>query len=53
MKAELTIEEMAARGEIPSALEGCYLRLGPNPMAQLKRETEARRASEQAKEGDK
>jgi carotenoid cleavage dioxygenase len=33
MTAELTIEELAVEGEIPVALNGRYLRMGPNPMA--------------------
>lgn len=33
MTAELTIEGLEVSGEIPSTLDGRYLRLGPNPMA--------------------
>ncbi len=33
MKAELTLENLPVTGTIPPALDGRYLRLGPNPMA--------------------
>ena len=33
MKEELTIEDLPVTGAIPAALDGRYLRLGPNPMA--------------------
>lgn len=33
MREELTIENLPVTGEIPAALGGRYLRLGPNPMA--------------------
>ncbi|MDF7774066.1 carotenoid oxygenase family protein [Sphingomonas sp. AOB5] len=32
MREELTIEDLAVSGEIPKALHGRYLRMGPNPM---------------------
>ena len=32
MQAELTIEDLAVSGAIPPALDGRYLRMGPNPM---------------------
>jgi carotenoid cleavage dioxygenase len=33
MVRELTLEDLAVTGSIPPALEGRYLRMGPNPMA--------------------
>lgn len=30
---ELTIEDLAVTGAIPPALDGCYMRIGPNPIA--------------------
>lgn len=33
MTAELTIEDLPVIGAIPAALDGRYLRIGPNPMA--------------------
>lgn len=33
MKEELTIEDLAITGSIPPALDGRYLRIGPNPIA--------------------
>ncbi|OYV25063.1 MAG: carotenoid oxygenase [Acidocella sp. 20-63-7] len=33
MTAELTLENLAVTGEIPAALDGRYLRIGPNPAA--------------------
>jgi len=33
MRAELTIEDLPVTGTIPAALDGRYLRMGPNPMA--------------------
>ena len=33
MRQELTMEELPVTGAIPAALEGRYLRMGPNPMA--------------------
>jgi len=33
MSQELTIEDLAVTGEIPPALDGRYLRIGPNPIA--------------------
>jgi carotenoid cleavage dioxygenase len=33
MREELTIENLAVTGSIPSAFDGRYLRMGPNPMA--------------------
>lgn len=33
MREELTIENLPVTGTIPTALDGRYLRLGPNPMA--------------------
>lgn len=33
MKEELTIEDLPVTGTIPVALDGRYLRMGPNPMA--------------------
>lgn len=32
MERELTIEDLPVTGQIPAALGGCYLRIGPNPM---------------------
>lgn len=32
MKAELTLEDLPVAGEIPAALDGRYLRIGPNPI---------------------
>lgn len=31
MRAELTLTELAVDGAIPAELDGCYLRIGPNP----------------------
>ncbi|MEA1675946.1 carotenoid oxygenase family protein [Nitrospirillum sp. BR 11163] len=36
MQAELTIEDLAVTGTIPPALDGRYLRMGPNPMSAAK-----------------
>ncbi len=33
MQEELTIEDLAVTGTIPAALDGRYLRMGPNPMS--------------------
>lgn len=33
MAAEHTITDLAVDGTIPTALDGCYLRIGPNPIA--------------------
>lgn len=33
MQQELTIEDLAVTGTIPAALDGRYLRMGPNPMS--------------------
>jgi carotenoid cleavage dioxygenase len=33
MTAELTIEDLSVTGEIPPALDGRFLRMGPNPIA--------------------
>jgi carotenoid cleavage dioxygenase len=33
MDAELTLTELDVRGTIPPALDGRYLRIGPNPVA--------------------
>lgn len=33
MRSELTIDELAVTGTIPPELDGCYLRIGPNPIA--------------------
>jgi len=33
MRDELTIEDLAVTGTIPAALDGRYLRIGPNPIA--------------------
>jgi hypothetical protein len=33
MTEELTIEDLAVTGSIPPALDGRYLRIGPNPIA--------------------
>lgn len=33
MREELTIEDLQVTGTIPAALDGRYLRMGPNPMA--------------------
>jgi carotenoid cleavage dioxygenase-like enzyme len=33
MREELTIEDLAVTGSIPPALDGRYLRIGPNPIA--------------------
>jgi len=33
MREEMTLENLTVLGEIPAALKGRYLRLGPNPMA--------------------
>jgi carotenoid cleavage dioxygenase len=33
MTAEHTITDLAVDGTIPAALDGCYLRIGPNPIA--------------------
>lgn len=32
MTQELTLDHLAVRGEIPAELDGCYLRIGPNPV---------------------
>ena len=33
MTEEVTIEDLAVTGSIPPALDGRYLRIGPNPIA--------------------
>jgi 8'-apo-carotenoid 13,14-cleaving dioxygenase len=33
MRQEVTVEELSVEGAIPPALDGRYLRMGPNPMA--------------------
>jgi carotenoid cleavage dioxygenase len=33
MQTELTLEDLRVTGKIPSALDGRYLRMGPNPMS--------------------
>lgn len=33
MEAERTLADLAVEGTIPAALDGCYLRIGPNPIA--------------------
>ena len=33
MTEEVTIEDLAVTGSIPPTLDGCYLRIGPNPIA--------------------
>jgi 8'-apo-carotenoid 13,14-cleaving dioxygenase len=35
MQRELTLELPAVRGRIPDALDGCYARIGPNPLVKV------------------